>query len=119
MPQHVIVTGGAGFIGSHLTDALLAAGNEVTVIDDLSSGSAAKVPAGATLRELDIVDRTALEPELDEVRPTAGYHLTAPPSVTASVADPGHDCSVIVLSTLTAVDASTKLGAPLSFTSTG
>ncbi len=46
MPQHVIVTGGAGFIGSHLTDALLAAGNEVTVIDDLSSGSAEKVPAG-------------------------------------------------------------------------
>jgi UDP-glucose 4-epimerase len=119
MPQHVIVTGGAGFIGSHLTDALLAAGNEVTVIDDLSSGSAEKVPTGATLRELDIVDRTALERVFEEVRPSAVYHLAAQASVTASVADPGRDCSVNVLGTLNVVDAATKLGAPLSFTSTG
>jgi UDP-glucose 4-epimerase len=119
VPKHTIVTGGAGFIGSHLVDALLAAGEEVTVIDDLSSGSAAKVPAGARLCELDIVDRAALERVFEEVRPSAVYHLAAQASVTASVADPGRDCAVNVLGTLNVVDAATKLGAPVSFTSTG
>ena len=119
MPQHVIVTGGAGFIGSHLVDALLAAGNEVTVIDDLSSGSAEKVPTGATLRELDIVERDALDRVFEDVRPSAVYHLAAQASVTASVADPARDCAVNVQGTLNVVDAATRLGAPVSFTSTG
>ncbi|HTA14351.1 MAG TPA: NAD-dependent epimerase/dehydratase family protein [Solirubrobacteraceae bacterium] len=119
MPSHSIVTGGAGFIGSHLVDALLAAGEEVTVIDDLSSGKASKVPAGAELRELDIVDRAALDRVFEEVQPKAVYHLAAQASVTASVADPGRDCAVNVLGTLNVVDAATKLGASLSFTSTG
>jgi UDP-glucose 4-epimerase len=119
MPRQVIVTGGAGFIGSHLADALLAAGNEVTVIDDLSSGSAAKVPAGATLRELDIVDRAALDAVFEEARPGAVFHLAAQASVTASVADPARDCAVNVQGTLNVVDAATRLGAPVSFTSTG
>lgn len=119
MTKRAIVTGGAGFIGSHLVDALLAAGDEVTVIDDLSSGSAAKVPAGAKLCELDIVDRAALERVFEEVRPSAVYHLAAQASVTASVADPSRDCAVNVQGTLNVVDAATKLGAPVSFTSTG
>jgi UDP-glucose 4-epimerase len=119
MPQHSIVTGGAGFIGSHLVDALLARGEEVTVIDDLSSGSATKVPAGARLRELDIVDRAALDRVFDEVKPSSVYHLAAQASVTASVADPGRDCAVNVQGTLNVVDAATKLGVSLSFTSTG
>ncbi|MGH2911287.1 MAG: NAD-dependent epimerase/dehydratase family protein [Solirubrobacteraceae bacterium] len=119
MPTHSIVTGGAGFIGSHLVDALLAAGHEVTVIDDLSSGSAAKVPAGARLCELDIVDRPALDRVFEEVKPTSVFHLAAQASVTASVADPARDCAVNVQGTLNVVDAATKLGAPVSFTSTG
>lgn len=119
MPQRSIVTGGAGFIGSHVADALLTAGHEVTVIDDLSSGSAAKVPAGAQLCELDIVDRDALERVFKQVQPTAVFHLAAQASVTASVADPGRDCAVNVLGTLNVVDAATKLSAPVSFTSTG
>jgi UDP-glucose 4-epimerase len=119
MSSRSIVTGGAGFIGSHLVDTLLAAGHEVTVLDDLSSGSAAKVPAGARLCELDIVDRAALERVFEEVQPSAVYHLAAQASVTASVADPGRDCAVNVLGTLNVVDAATKLGASLSFTSTG
>src|SRR5450759_4278511 len=119
MSKHSIVTGGAGFIGSHLVDALLAAGDEVTVIDDLSSGKASKVPAGARLCELDIVDRPALDRVFEEVHPKAVYHLAAQASVTASVADPGRDCAVNVLGTLNVVDAATTLGASLSFTSTG
>jgi UDP-glucose 4-epimerase len=119
MPQRSIVTGGAGFIGSHVVDALLAAGHEVTVIDDLSSGSSAKVPAGARLCELDIVDRVALDRVFEEVQPSSVFHLAAQASVTASVADPGRDCAVNVLGTLNVIDAATKLGAPVSFTSTG
>jgi UDP-glucose 4-epimerase len=113
------VTGGAGFIGSHLVDALLRSGHQVTVIDDLSSGKRANVSSDATLCELDIVDRPALEAVFDEVRPAAVYHLAAQASVTASVADPARDCAVNVLGTLNVVDAATKLGAPVVFTSTG
>jgi UDP-glucose 4-epimerase len=119
MPTHSIVTGGAGFIGSHLVDALLAAGHEVTVIDDLSSGTVAKVPKGARLCELDIVDRPALDRVFEEVRPSSVFHLAAQASVTASVADPARDCAVNVQGTLNVVDAATKMGAPVSFTSTG
>src|ERR1022692_882018 len=119
MPKRAIVTGGAGFIGSHLADALLASGHEVTVIDDLSSGSAAKAPAGARLCEIDIVDRAGVDRVFQEVQPTSVYHLAAQASVTASVADPGRDCAVNVLGTLNVVDAATKLEVPLSFTSTG
>jgi UDP-glucose 4-epimerase len=119
MSTRAIVTGGAGFIGSHLVDALLGAGHEVVVVDDLSSGSASKVPEGARLCELDIVDRAALDRVFEDVQPSAVYHLAAQASVTASVADPGRDCTVNVLGTLNVVEAATKLGAPLSFTSTG
>jgi UDP-glucose 4-epimerase len=119
MPTHSIVTGGAGFIGSHLVDALLGAGHEVTIIDDLSSGSAAKVPSGARFCELDIVDRPALDRVFEEVKPACVFHLAAQASVTASVADPARDCAVNVQGTLNVVDAATKLGAPVSFTSTG
>ena len=119
MSTRAIVTGGAGFIGSHVVDALLAGGHEVTVIDDLSSGRASNIDSRAELRELDIVDRDALQRAFEEVRPNAVYHLAAQASVTASVADPGRDCAVNVQGTLNVVDAATKLGAPVSFTSTG
>src|ERR1700727_1484043 len=99
MSNRSIVTGGAGFIGSHVVDALLAAGHEVTVIDDLSSGSVAKVPAGARLSALDRV--------FEEAQPSSVFHLAAQASVTASVADPGRDCAVNVLGTLNVVDAAT------------
>ncbi|HEU0250499.1 MAG TPA: NAD-dependent epimerase/dehydratase family protein, partial [Solirubrobacteraceae bacterium] len=82
MPTPVIVTGGAGFIGSHVADALLAQGHAVTVVDDLSAGSEAKVPAGAKLVAVDIVDRPALQEVFDEVQPAAVYHLAAQASVT-------------------------------------
>jgi UDP-glucose 4-epimerase len=119
MPSGVIVTGGAGFIGSHVADALLAQGHEVTVVDDLSTGSAARVPDAARLVELDIVDRPALERVFAQAQPAAVYHLAAQASVTASVADPLRDCAVNVQGTLNVVAVATELGAPVSFTSTG
>jgi UDP-glucose 4-epimerase len=119
MANRAIVTGGAGFIGSHLVDALLAGGARVAVIDDLSSGRTRNLSPDAELRELDIVDRAALQAVFDEVQPDAVYHLAAQASVTASVADPGRDCAVNVQGTLGVVDISTKLEVPLVFTSTG
>jgi UDP-glucose 4-epimerase len=117
--QRAIVTGGAGFIGSHVADALLARGDEVTVVDDLSSGDAARVPQAAELRELDIVDFDLLSTLVDEVKPDAIFHLAAQSSVVVSVENPGRDCEVNVRGTLNVLEAAGSIGAPVVFTSTG
>jgi len=114
-----IVTGGAGFIGSHVADALLAQGYDVTVIDDLSAGSRERVPAGAELVELDIVDIAAVAKEFAERRPDAVFHLAAQASVVVSVENPSRDCAVNVQGTLGVVQAANEIGAPVVFTSTG
>jgi len=114
-----IVTGGAGFIGSHLVDALLDGGHEVAVVDDLSTGDARLVSDAADLRELDIVDLPALAAVTEEVQPRTIFHLAAQASVVASVEDPGRDCDVNVKGTLNVLEAAAKCGAPVVFTSTG
>jgi len=119
MSTRAIVTGGAGFIGSHVVDALLADGYTVTVIDDLSSGDAARVPDGAKLVELDIVDAPALQALVDEVVPRAIFHLAAQSSVVVSVENPGRDCEVNVRGTLNVLEAAGRCKAPVVFTSTG
>ena len=77
MPIRAIVTGGAGFIGSHMADGLLARGDSVVVVDDLSSGRRERVPAGADLRTIDIRDGAALRALAAEVEPQAWFHLAA------------------------------------------
>ncbi len=113
------MTGGAGFIGSHVVDALLAEGREVTVVDDLSAGDRRRVASQAELRELDIVDFAAMEALFEEVRPQAVFHLAAQASVVASVQDPGRDCEVNVRGTLNVVELAGRYRAPTVFTSTG
>ncbi len=119
MAKRAIVTGGAGFIGSHVTDALLERGYEVTVVDDLSSGDAARVPAAAELRELDIVELDLLSALIDDVKPEAIFHLAAQSSVVVSVENPGRDCDVNVRGTLNVLECARTVGAPVVFTSTG
>jgi UDP-glucose 4-epimerase len=119
MTPRAIVTGGAGFIGSHVVDALLADGYAVTVIDDLSSGDAARVAGEAKLVELDIVDAPALEALVAEVQPRAIFHLAAQSSVVVSVENPGLDCEVNVRGTLNVLEAAGRCNAPVVFTSTG
>jgi UDP-glucose 4-epimerase len=114
-----IVSGGAGFIGSHVVDGLLARGDSVTVIDDLSTGEARRVAPQAELRELDIVDLPAVSAVFEQVKPSAVFHLAAQASVVASVEDPGRDCEVNVKGTLNVLEAAARFGAPVVFTSTG
>jgi UDP-glucose 4-epimerase len=117
--NRALVTGGAGFIGSHLVDALLAEGYAVSVVDDLSAGDARNVAEGARLHTLDITDRAALHAAVEREAPRAIFHLAAQASVVASVADPGRDCEVNVRGTLNVVDVAGRLGVPVVFTSTG
>jgi UDP-glucose 4-epimerase len=119
MSTSAIVTGGAGFIGSHVVDALLADGHAVTVIDDLSSGDAARVHSAAKLVELDIVDAAALEAVVAEAKPSAIFHLAAQASVIVSVENPGRDCDVNVKGTLNIMEAAGRCKASVVFTSTG
>ena len=119
MAEAAIVTGGAGFIGSHLVDALLARGLDVTVVDDLTTGERRRVPAQAHLRELDIVDLAGLRAVFEQVRPSAVFHLAAQASVVASVQDPGRDCDVNVKGTLNVVELAAAASVPVVFTSTG
>jgi UDP-glucose 4-epimerase len=106
-----LVTGGAGFIGSHITDALLDAGHTVTVIDDLSRGRRAQVPSGAHFVELDITSDD-LAAAVAEAKPEVVFHHAAQIDVRESVRDPLHDADVNVVGTVNvlraAVDAGTR-----------
>lgn len=116
--MRAIVTGGAGFIGSHVAEALVAGGDEVVVVDDLSSGKRENVPAGARLVELDVRD-AALSALFEEVRPEVCFHLAAQASVTVSVERPALDADVNVLGTIQVLEAARRAGAPVVFSSTG
>jgi UDP-glucose 4-epimerase len=114
-----LVTGGAGFIGSHVVELLVGEGWQVLVVDDLSTGNATNVPSGVPLEVVDISDRAAFDSVVDAFKPEAIFHLGAQSSVTVSVKDPGRDCAVNVQGTLHVLEAATRHKAPLVFTSTG
>ena len=119
MARSAIVTGGAGFVGSHVADSLIADGYEVVIVDDLSTGSEQNVPSEADLEQLDIVDGDAVGSLVERVAPEAIYHLAAQASVTVSVEQPDRDCAVNVQGTLNLLEASRPGSVPLVFTSTG
>jgi UDP-glucose 4-epimerase len=107
-----LVTGGAGFIGSHLVDALVERGDEVTIVDDLSTGRRQFVNAGARLLEHDI--RTPLAMDADVV-----FHLAAQADVGTSVERPAFDAEVNVVGTVNVLEAARRAGARVVFSSTG
>jgi len=115
----ILVTGGAGFIGSHVCDALLAEGHEVHVLDDLSGGFEEQVPGGATLHALDIRD-SGVEKLWEEHGFEVMYHLAAQMDVRRSVADPRFDADVNVGGLLNLMEAGRKNGLrKVVFSSTG
>ncbi len=119
MPIRAIVTGGAGFIGSHVADGLLERGDSVVVVDNLASGRRERVPADAELREIDIRDGAALRALAAEVEPEAWFHLAAQADVRVSVTDPGFDADVNVRGTAEVLEAARATGARVVFSSTG
>jgi UDP-glucose 4-epimerase len=111
-----VVTGGAGFIGSNLVDALLGRGDEVVVVDDLSTGKRENLDAAARLVELDI-RADGIADAFAEARPEVVFHLAAQADVPTSVARPDFDAEVNVVGTIRVLAASGET--PVVFTSTG
>jgi UDP-glucose 4-epimerase len=122
--MRTLVTGGAGFIGSNLVDALLARGDEVTVVDDLSTGRRENldqaIANGAELVEVDIRDRAAMTELAGERKPRQVFHLAAQIDVRYSVADPAFDAGINVGGTANLLEAARLAGTErFVFVSTG
>lgn len=116
----IVVTGGAGFIGSHVADACLAAGHEVLVVDDLSTGRKENVPSGATFVQADIRDTERVDAIVAEFRPEAVSHQAAQTSVSVSTREPNRDAEVNIIGTLNLLNACVAHGvAHVVFASTG
>src|SRR5215467_14399207 len=116
--MRVIVTGGAGFIGSHLTDAFLARGDDVTVIDDLSAGRPARLDDRVSLHKLSVTDGR-ISDAIESVRPDLICHLAAQIDVRASVARPADDAQTNVVGSINVFEAAKAVGARVLFCSTG
>jgi len=112
-----VVTGGAGFIGSTLVDLLVAGGDEVHVVDDLSAGRREQIAAKARLHVLDI--REPLVDALANARPEVVFHLAAQIDVRRSVSDPVDDAATNVLGTLRVLELAREHDAQVVFASTG
>lgn len=120
LPKRVLVTGGAGFIGSHVAEALLGRGHDVAVLDTLRSGHDANVPARAALYRADITDAAAVARVFADVRPEWVSHHAAQISIAASMRDPVEDARVNVLGSLVLLEASRRAGVErFVFASTG
>ena len=112
--MRALVTGGAGFIGSNLVDALLDRGDEVTVVDDLSSGKRENLRAalarGAALDEADIRDAGRMRSAFAAARPDIVFHLAAQIDVRKSIEDPAFDAGVNVVGTINVLEAARAAG---------
>jgi len=120
----VAVTGGAGFIGSNIVDALVARGDEVVILDNLSTGRmdniAAALDCGARLEHVDIRDAAAVQDVFARHRPSTVFHLAAQIDVRHSVTDPAGDAQVNVQGTINVLDAALATGTGrLVYSSTG
>src|SRR3954453_10079446 len=119
-----VVTGGAGFIGSNLVDALLDAGDEVLVVDNLSSGREANLAGalerGATLERRDVRDAAGLLESFRAFEPDRVFHLAAQIDVRVSIDDPAQDAEVNVIGTINVLEAARLTGVGrFVFASTG
>ena len=116
----ILVTGGAGFIGSHVVELIQAAGDTAVVVDDLSKGSLANLPGDVAVTEASIADRAAMQRlAADLTNVQAIIHCAAQASVVASTEDPEHDLRVNIAGTINVLDIAAAHACPLVFTSTG
>lgn len=124
IPKRSLVTGGAGFIGSHVVDALVARGDRVEVIDDLSSGSRrnleSAISEGAHLRVGSLTDPELVGTVVEDFAPERVFHLAAQADVRKAIGDPGHDATVNILGTINLLEATRRAGSPpLIYAATG
>ena len=117
--MRVLVTGGAGFIGSHLSDAFLGRGDAVVVADDLSRGQAGRLDPRATLHKLSVEDPHSLTALVRETRPDLICHLAAQIDVRVSVTDPAADAQANVVGMINVLEAARTVGARVVFASSG
>lgn len=105
----VLVTGGAGFIGSHVVDRLIQEGHEVVVVDNLSTGKRKNVPHAANFYKAD-TQGSRLDRILKKERPTVIFHLAAQMNVRKSTEDPGFDAQVNILGTINLLESAVRYG---------
>jgi UDP-glucose 4-epimerase len=105
----IVVTGGAGFIASHIVDAYLERGHEVHIFDDFSTGQRANLNPGATLHTVDIADRKAAQ-LIEQIKPDALSHHAAQMDVRHSVADPSFDARVNIIGFINLLEACKNSG---------
>jgi UDP-glucose 4-epimerase len=117
--MRVLVTGGAGFIGSHLADVLLARGDEVAIVDDMSAGRPGRVPEQALTHKVSVTEADVLAALVDDYRPALICHLAAQIDVRVSVARPALDAQANVIGTVNVLEAARAAGARVLFCSTG
>ncbi|MDB5348592.1 MAG: NAD-dependent epimerase/dehydratase [Schlesneria sp.] len=107
----VLVTGGAGFIGSHIVDALIAKKHSPFVVDDLSTGSRDNLPPAVPVFEVDICDKARLSAVFDEVKPDWVCHQAAQMSVSRSMREPVFDAEINIMGLLNVFDNAARVGA--------
>ena len=117
--MRVLVTGGAGFIGSHLADAFLARGDEVSVIDDLSAGRPERLDSQVVVYKVNVCDASSLSEVVAQTRPELICHLAAQIDVRLSVDSPAHDTEINVLGTVNVLEAARAVDARVLFASSG
>jgi UDP-glucose 4-epimerase len=117
--MRVLVTGGAGFIGSHLTDGFLARGDDVIVVDDLSAGRAGRLDGQVPMHKLSITDAASFTALVRQARPELICHLAAQIDVRSSVNAPAGDAGVNVVGTANVLEAARATGARVLFASSG
>ena len=108
-PKTVLVTGGAGFIGSHLVDRLVSEGHKVVVVDDLSTGKLRNLNPAATFHHTD-VNHSSIHEVVHREQPDLVFHLAAQVSVTQSTRDPVKDSEINVIGALRLLEAVRRHG---------
>jgi UDP-glucose 4-epimerase len=117
--MRVLVTGGAGFIGSHVCDAFRANGDEVCVIDDLSCGRVSRLPEGIEFYKESVLNAPRLRSLVAEIKPDLICHLAAQVDVRVSVSSPANDAEMNIVGTINLLEAAHVVDARVIFSSTG